>query len=127
MKLFLFIAAILTLAFTPTATASRGGGGTRTRLEVRMESPTSQASGTAKFEQRGSRMKFSVEVEDVNGTDVVITAGGQSFDLHLDGSGFGDLNRDTRNGQSVPSLKEGDEVVVWLGGQVLMRGNLERD
>ena len=108
-------------------------GNARTRLKTGLMATSldPRASGNAKWERRCSggrieRDKMSVEVEDVS------TAG--NYQIRLNGTcpglfvsvnqvGFGDLNLDTRNGQTVPELSSGDEVEVLRLGANCSSGN----
>ncbi len=99
-----------------------------TRLEGRLvaTSASPKASGTAKWELRGSRVKFSTEVEDVNTSgkhDVRVN--GTTIDYVNVINGFGDLNLDSTLGHNVPSFKSGDRVEVFNpSGKVILSGTL---
>lgn len=115
----LFIALTLVMCIQPEAEAGRGGGrgGSQVRLQARLAGAGTPASGKARFEARGSRMKLSVEVEDFIGAPGVasVDINGTVYTLQINAAGFGDLNLDTENGQSVPNLSGGGTVVVTLG------------
>ena len=104
------------------------------RLEVRLTATdvNRRASGTAKYEQRPDRRRFGTEVEGVavNGTGRVNVnrAGTNMLNRPIQiVNGFGDLNLDTQNGQTVPQLKAGDNVRVYNAkGQLILRGKLAR-
>ncbi len=113
-----------------------GAGHTeRTKLEIRLDATDADplASGKTKWEERLNedesieRQRTSTEVEDVSTTgahevrvsrdttadgnfDTVISSG-EMF-VEVDALGFGDLNLDSRDGDSVPVLQDGDLVEV---------------
>ena len=95
------------------------GGGNRLRLEARLSGEGTPASGKAKFEARGTRLRLSVEVEDfITAPGVaVIDVAGHTYTVNLSAAGFGDLNLDTENGQAVPDLSGGGTVVVTSGDE----------
>lgn len=84
------------------------------------------ASGTARWESRPDRITFTCEVEDVT------TSG--SHEVRVNGvvvgfvnvvAGLGDLNMDSRNGDSVPTMNAGDRVQVRNpSGRTILRGRL---
>ena len=123
MKTFVVcLAAVLSL---PVSNA--WGRDQRIELVARLSASGSSSSGKAKFEQRSDREKFSVEIEDgPDGTTVEIVAGGASFLLVLDAVGFGDLNLDSRQGDGVPAVSVGDEVVVVTPDQLILSGVLRQ-
>jgi len=99
------------------------------RLETRLMATAADrlASGNAKFEVRPDRTRFSVEVEDVSTRgNHEIKINGTSVDLFvMVNLGVGDLNLDSRDGDTVPELKSGDVVQVFnLDGTLILRGML---
>lgn len=82
------------------------------------------ASGTARWESRPDRITFTCEVEDVT------TSG--SHEVRVNGvtvgcvnvaAGLGDLDIDSRNGDSIPTMNVGDRVqVLNQSGRVTLRG-----
>lgn len=100
------------------------------RMEVRLSAETvdARASGKAKYEVDGSRKKFSTEVEDVSvdGDGEVIVYRGAA--VIFQGAiriqdGVGDLNRDTEDGHTVPSMREDDRVEVYnANGALILTG-----
>jgi hypothetical protein len=87
---------------------------------------TSAASGKAQWESRADRVRLSVEVEDValpNGTVLTVTACGASVGTITLALGEGDLNLDTRDGQSVPTCSNGSSVTVSNGAATVVSGN----
>lgn len=116
----LIIAMTLVMTLQPQAQAGGGGGGgARVRLQARLGGAGTPASGKANFEARGSRMKLSVEVEDFIGAPGVATVdiNGSTYALQINAAGFGDLNLDTENGNSVPNLSGGGTIIVTLGAE----------
>lgn len=105
-------------AFSPAG--SGVGGGTEglgtSRLRGRLASTARDplASGTAKWEKRSDRVKFSTEVEDVStGGKHMVTVNGLEVGNIIVTNGFGDLNLDSRLGHKVPLLTIGDKVEVY--------------
>lgn len=87
----------------------------RTRLEAELVNPsTGNDDGKAKFEQRDDRTTFSVEIEGQNPDSV--------FEIRVDDkllgivttddSGFADLELDSRDGDTIPSMASGSWVQV---------------
>ncbi len=116
MSYLLPLLAVLALAAAPQTAYA----GDRIRLEVRLDATNDDplASGKAKFESRPDRTRFGTEVEDVStdgdGTvEVMRPSSGviQSNTITITG-GFGDLNLDTRDGDTVTSMQIGDVVHV---------------
>ena len=102
----------------------------RVRLEARLTGNT-RASGQARYEQRGRRLKLSIEVEDAaRGVQVQMVARRRSQTMILANTrtnnfGFVDFNRDTLRGQFVPILQPGDVIEVRTASGVLVRGTLQ--
>lgn len=98
-----------------------------TKLEVRLDSATTPASGKAKFESRSDRVRFSTEVEDMSsdgfGTVLVLHEGTVILDQPVEiVAGVGDLNLDSRDGDAVPNIVQGDVVQVFFGGELILTG-----
>ncbi|MEZ6136396.1 MAG: hypothetical protein R3C53_15990 [Pirellulaceae bacterium] len=101
----------------------------RVKLEANLSGNT-LASGKAKFESRGNRQKFSVEIEDAAANTRyrvdVRNSAGLVFRAVMRTNALGgfDLNRDTLLGQSVPSISAGDRVIVFdlAARRVLLQG-----
>ncbi|HRF01729.1 MAG TPA: hypothetical protein PLI18_14495 [Pirellulaceae bacterium] len=126
-KLLLAVASVALMfvaALPQSGQCAGGGGGGRVRLEARLSGQGTPASGKARFEARGSRMKLTVEVEDfiTAPAQATVNVAGNVYVLNLSGAGFGDLNLDTENGQAVPDLSGGGSVVVTVGAEEI-RGN----
>lgn len=104
-----------------------GGGGTKLEGRLAATSPAeSLASGKAKFEMRGDRTRLSVQIEDIVAAGAVeITVGGISLGtVQINAVGQADVNLDSRDGDSVPVLEDGDVIVVTAGGTVILTGSL---
>ncbi len=122
-----FICLVVTtlVAIYTNSSVEAGGGGNGTRITIPLVGTNAArlASGKAKFEQQGSRRKFSVEGEDLrafNGGKAAISVDGRqvgSVPIRL--GGF-DLNLDTRNGQSVPSVGAASRIVVTVSGKSVL-------
>lgn len=107
-----------------------GNTNAETKIEASLTSTSADplASGNAKFEVRSDRVKFSTEVEDVStnglgsvqvlrGTQVILRS---SISISL---GFGDLNLDSRLGDTVPTMSLGDQVSVFdAAGTMILSG-----
>lgn len=100
----------------------------RVRLEARLTGPT-LASGQAKFEQRGARRKYNVELEDAARNTLykvtirrgTRTINGGSFRTNRFGRGGIDL--DTAEGDAVNLvLRVGDRVEIRRGSRVIVSG-----
>jgi hypothetical protein len=100
------------------------GGETRITAPLIATAADPLASGTARWEIRPDRVTFTCEVEDVT------TSG--SHEVRVNGvtigsvnvvAGLGDLNLDSRNGDSIPSMNTGDRIQVFNPtGRVILRG-----
>lgn len=96
--------------------------GSETRLEARMNPG---ADGKAKFEERDDRTRLSVEIEgQVANTTYEIFIDGDSIGIFTTNAvGFADLNLDSRDGDSVPSVNAGDLVEVKdVNGNAILSG-----
>ena len=91
-----------------------------TRLKTRLTGPDIGGlvpSGAAEFRKRGINKRFTTEVEDVNLTGSLrVCVNGMDLGTISLASGFGDLNLDTRDGQTVPGMSSGNVVTVRSGG-----------
>ncbi len=126
--LSLAVVAIATL-FAATETFAQGGGGDRTRLQTRMRAGRMQA--TAKFEERGSRMKFNFQLElGTPGDQVTVIANGSVSNLVLGTPVVNSLGRaiidiDNTEGDNVTRLVAGDVISVQINGATVMSGTLQ--
>ncbi len=107
-------------------------GGSGTKLEGRLTATSEQeslASGKAKFEMRGDRIRLSVQVEDIVAAgEVAITVGGTSLGtVQINAVGQADVNLDARDGDVVPVLAAGDLVEVrdTADGTLILSGLLQ--
>ena len=113
------------------------------RLRARLAGPPINGldpSGSAEFRQRQTQRRFSAEVEDVN------LPQGTVLNVFVDPASVctgtllgtitvgpppvrgGDLNLDTRNGDSIPRMNAGNIVsVCTAGGRRVLSGSLRRD
>jgi hypothetical protein len=89
------------------------------RLVARLKDPL--ASGSAVWELRNARMKFSVEVEDVStaGKHLVRVNGGLVGSIEVK-SGIGGLNLEGGPGRGIPVMVTGDKVEVFNPAGVLI-------
>lgn len=84
-------------------------------------------SGNSRFRAKGGHSNFSVEVEDVNlpdGTVLTVTINGSaagSIRLALRG---GEIDVNTKDGDSVPQAKAGDTVTVTGPSGAILSGVL---
>ena len=99
--------------------------------ETRLEGALTAAggglqSGKAKYEQRNDRTRLSVEVEDLAliGT-FTVKVNGTVVGTILVLLGAGDLNLDTRDGDSAPTLSAGAKVEVFASnGALVLSGTI---
>ena len=123
LRLAVIVPALLLCFLSDSASAQR------VRLQAQMGANDS-VQAKAKFEQRGLRMKFNVEVEDgvpnqVYG--VLISRGNTVIDSGLmqsDGFGVAEIDIDTSEGDSVIQLQRGDVVQIWFNGRRILAGTL---
>jgi hypothetical protein len=112
-----FVAAFAALALVLTVT-NVSQAQQRGKLQANLTGST-LASGKAKYENRGNRQKFSVEIEDAKPNASyrieVRSATGLVFRAVVTTNALGafDLNRDTILGQSVPAITAGNNVTVF--------------
>lgn len=119
------------LALALVTTASWAGSTTRTEFQANLTATSAEplASGKAKFERRGTRLKFSTEVEDLAHTSTIrVTVNGKVVGTAPVVLGAADLNLDTLNGQTVPSMGAGATVRVFNAttGTLILSGQLRR-
>ncbi|MFQ5782399.1 MAG: hypothetical protein ACE5GR_05025, partial [Nitrosopumilus sp.] len=71
-------------------------------------------NGEADFKQRNDRMKLSVEIEDQtpDSTFDVLVAGVSVGQITTDEDGEGELDLDSRDGDNVPPVADGDDIEV---------------
>lgn len=127
------------LALAALATASVAvAGNSETRLKTRLAGPAIDGlvpSGAAEFRARGSAKRFTTQVEDVNldaGTPLQVCVNSTLLGTIILGGPpvrGGDLNLDTRDGDTVPAMTAGDSVSVWSGsagcsGTLILSGTL---
>ena len=153
MKKWILFASVIFLAVLPAfaehgsgssgSNGSGSGGGSEIRLRARL---TGNAignfvpSGQADWRQRAGRFtRFSTEVEDVNlpadsELDVFvgpsITCSGNPVGTIILGPPpirGGDLNLDTRDGDTVPLMRVGNIVSVCFNGGAVVSGRLVRN
>ncbi|MDH3385954.1 MAG: plastocyanin/azurin family copper-binding protein [Nitrosopumilus sp.] len=102
----------------------------RTRLEAELiNTLTGKDDGKAKFEQRSDRVTFSVEIEDQkSNSSFTIKVDGTSLGVFTtDNSGFADFNRDSRDGDNIPSITSGTLIeLIDLSGNVVLYGKMIR-
>ncbi|MDX1981184.1 MAG: hypothetical protein SFV51_13010 [Bryobacteraceae bacterium] len=128
-SMFLAGSAGLFLA-TEVQPAYAGSGGNELRIQTRLTGGALNGmtpSGSSRFRARGGNSDFSVEVEDVNlpdGTLLTVTVGGRaagSIRLALRG---GEIDVNTRDGDSVPQAAAGEVVVVSGPSGAILSGAL---
>ena len=117
------------------------GGANRTKLEVRLEATDADplASGKTKWEQRFEddgetleRQRTSTEVEDVStigAHEILVNSASVGMAVEVDALGFGDLNLDSRDGDTVIVMAIDDLIeVLNPDGAVILTGTLaEKD
>lgn len=114
-------------------------GESSTKVEVRLVPAVGVgedlASGRAKGEQRPDRTRFAVEVEDVSNSSglhsVRVTRAGvpvpdsAGLTMNVDALGFGELELNTQDGDTVPVVLAGDLVeVLNPASEVILSGTL---
>jgi len=99
------------------------------RIKIRLTGPAIggiRPSGNVDFRARDGRLKFKAEVEDVNlpdDTELSVNINGNPVAVLSLDAGFAELELDTENGDTVPTLQEGDVVTVTdASGAVLLSG-----
>jgi len=128
--------AVLALAGAAFVKADHGNdnNANQTRLKTRLAGAAIQGKtpeGSAEFRSDAKgRTRFTVEVENVNlpgGTllDVAIQHNGASKTLGqitLSTQGFGELELDSQDGDSIPTVQTGDMVTVSNAGTTILAG-----
>jgi hypothetical protein len=133
-----WIVACAAVALLSVATVSLALAGDILRLEARLSGPrigNLQPSGHGDWRllDNNRDRRISVEVEDVNlpaGTRLRVRACGSAIGvITLSGPPVrgGDLNLDTRDGDSVPTCRRGDRVVVNRGDTTILSGRFQPD
>lgn len=129
----------LAIVFGPLGVGA--GGANRTKLEVRLDATDVDplASGKTKWEQRFEddgitleRQRTSTEVEDVStigAHEILVNGASVGMSVEVDVLGFGDLNLDSRDGDTVIDMAIGDLIeVLNPDGDVILTGTLaEKD
>ncbi len=101
------------------------------RLETRLTGAT-RASGQARFEQKGTRMKFNVEIEDAaaNTTYGVLVRRGTLVvyrgSIRTNAFRRGVIDIDNTEGEVVPQMQASDTVIVNQGTTRFLSGALLR-
>lgn len=130
-KVFLALAAVLGLAMSLNAGAN----------ELRLRSGLSGAaiegltpSGHADFRAREGRMRLNVQVEDVNlpaGTEVTVSLVRDmtktvigTITIGAAPIRGGEFERNSQDGEAVPTLQKGDMIVVEGPSGILLAGAL---
>ena len=120
--------AITMLAMGPSLLTA--GGSPETRLRATLTGPRIgllTPSGQADYRARDGRARLTIQVEDVS------VAVGTVLDAYINGTKAGtitvgavtlggELDLNTDDGQSVPSVAKGAVVVVKLGDQAVLAG-----
>lgn len=100
----------------------------RTRLEGRLAGTKTapMASGRARWEERPDRRKFNTQVEDLTASGAYgVKVNGVSVATVTVSSGRGEVELDSRRGDTVPVMHVGDMVeVLNPAGDVVVRGVL---
>ena len=121
MMIFLMI---VSFSFFPFALAADD----RIRLEAELVNPsTGKDDGKAKYEQRDDRSTFSLEIEGQSPNSVYEIKVDDKLvrKITTDGTGFADLDLDTRNGHDIPLVLPGSWVqVIDLSGKVVLSGKM---
>jgi hypothetical protein len=138
MKKLSRLQALLTIAVLAAGTASvakadHGNGNNNnaeTRLRTRLAGAAIQGQtpeGNADFRiDAKNRTRLNVEVEHVNlpaGTVLTVTVAGNVVGhITLSALGFGELELNSQDGDTVPAVKAGDMVVVSNGATAILTG-----
>ena len=129
----LVVICIVTLSAGSATLVHAGASEIRLRADFTATAAGGPADGQADWRRAGTRTRLSVEVEDVqrNGTGRVLIVRGTTtiFNRAITiVNGFADLNLDTLNGHTVPTVKAGDVVRVKdSSGAVILRGTFRVD
>ena len=116
------------LQLTTATTAAKGGDAAEIRLQAPLAATRVDqlASGTARWESRPDRVTFTCEVEDITttGSHQVLVNGVLVGSVSVV-AGLGDLNMDSRDGDTIPTMNVGDRVQVKNpSGVVILKGTL---
>lgn len=112
-------------------TTAASSSTTETRLRTRLSGPNIGGvapQGNAEFRSNPSRGRSSLKVqaEHVNlpaGTQLAVTLNSQSVGtITLDAFGFGELDLDSQDGDTVPTVQKGTTVAVSNGGTGILIG-----
>jgi hypothetical protein len=109
---------------------SGGGGNPLILLEAQLGTSTNAANGKAKYRvfQDGSR-KLEIEVEDVplaTGTVLTAVVDGTVFGTFtLNSLHAGEIEHETENGQTVPTVTASSTVVVKNGADTVVQGSFD--
>jgi len=122
----------MAFALVSVASQSAMSGEEKTRNEADLSSTSADplASGEAKSESRGSRLKLTIEVEDIasvgaGGTLNAFINGASVGSMTVDALGTAKIDIDTDEGDTVPGpYGDGDVVEIRLaGGTVILAGS----
>lgn len=118
------VVAVVALAALPNFAHAQ-----QARLEARLTATAAEplASGKARFEMRGNRIRFTTQVEDVRtATAVQVRVNNVVVGQVAIAFGGADLNLDSQLGHVVPILRAGDIVTVYnmTTGEVILGGVL---
>jgi hypothetical protein len=138
MKKLSRLQALLTIAVLAVGTASMAnadhGNGNNNNAETRLRTRLAGAAiqgqtpeGSADFRvDAKNRSRLNVEVEHVNlpaGTVLTVSVGGSAVGtITLSALGFGELELNSQDGDTVPAVKAGDMVVVSNGATAILTG-----
>ena len=104
------------------------GADDRIRLETELVNPsTGRDDGKAKYEQRDDRSTFSLEIEGQSPNSIYEIKVDDKLvrKISTDGSGFADLDIDSRDGDAIPPIKLGSWVqVIDSIGKVVLSGKM---
>ena len=112
-NLFLRFATLALLIALPAIVSADHNNRVRLETDLSTTAADPDAEGHARFESRTDRVRFRVEVEDIDVTASVnvLVNGNLIGTITLD-NGFGELDLNTKDGDKVPVLKAGDEVEI---------------
>jgi hypothetical protein len=119
------IACIAMVVIAPTASAK--GGGTTTTISLKGSISFPGATGKAVSKVSGSERELEVDVQHIRalaGKRVIVNVNGHRLAKPLvNRLGHFTVNRNTGNGQTVPTIKKGSTVRVrTLGGTLIAGG-----
>ena len=131
------VAAIMAITVLAFGTFQFASAEVKLEAQLELAIDVNDGSGKAKYEERGDRIKASVEIEDMEAdTTYTILVNGETVGvITTDALGFGDVNLDSRNGADefalANAIKENldsnsDNLVeISLDGIVVLSGNLQ--